>query len=68
MSAAFSLCCWDKGPVRLLLGRRVLETSEPSFTEKMDWCGVGEVSALYDVLVDSTERLVVPVAEVAVVA
>jgi len=62
MRAAFSLCCWDKGPVRLLLARRLLERSEPSLTEKMDWCGVGEVSALYDVLLlaPSTDRRAVP--------
>lgn len=63
MRAAFSLCCWDKGPVRLLLARRLLERSEPSLTEKMDWCGVGEVSALYDVLLaPSSDRRAVPAA------
>lgn len=64
MSAAFSLCCWDKGPVRLLLARTRLETSEPSFTWNMD-VKLGEVSALYDVLLVSTDILVAADAAVA---
>jgi hypothetical protein len=57
IKAARSLEAWDKGPVRLLLVRRMLETetSEPSLREKMDWCRLGEVSALYDVLEVSAE-------------
>jgi hypothetical protein len=55
IKAARSLDCWDKGPVRLLLVRRLLETSVPSLREKIDWCSVGEVSELYDVLVVSVE-------------
>jgi hypothetical protein len=62
MSAARSLDCWERGPVRLLLVRRLLETSEPSFTEKIDWCRLGEVSALYDVLLVSVEAKVAVVA------
>jgi hypothetical protein len=66
ISAAFSLCSRDKGPVRLLDARRWLETSEPSLTEKIDWCRLeGEVSALYDVLFVSADKLVAPDAEVA---
>ena len=60
--AALSLDCWERGPVRLLLVRRVLETSAPSLTEKMDWCRLGEVSALYDVLLVSVEARVAVVA------
>jgi hypothetical protein len=60
--AARSLDCWDKGPVRRLLARRLLETSAPSFREKIDWCNVGEVSALYDVLLVSVEARVALVA------
>lgn len=48
--------------MRLLLVRRVLETSDPSLTEKMDWCRLGEVSALYDVLLVSVEARVAVVA------
>ena len=48
--------------MRLLLVRRVLETSDPSLTEKMDWCRLGEVSALYDVLFVSVEARVAAVA------
>lgn len=62
MRAARSLDCWERGPVRLLLVRRLLETSEPSFTEKIDWCRLGEVSALYDVLLVSVEASVAVVA------
>ncbi len=62
IKAARSLDCWDRGPVRLLLVRRVLETSAPSLTEKMDWCRLGEVSALYDVLLVSAEAMVAVVA------
>lgn len=58
MRAARSLDCWDRGPVRLLLARRVLETSDPSVMEKMDW----EVSALYDELLVSVEARVADVA------
>lgn len=62
IKAARSLDCWDKGPVRLLLVRRLLETSEPSLREKIDWCSVGGVSALYDVLLVSVEARVALVA------
>jgi hypothetical protein len=62
MSAARSLDSWERGPVRLLLVRRLLETSEPSLTEKMDWCRLGEVSALYDVLLVSLDAIVAVVA------
>jgi hypothetical protein len=62
IKAARSLDCWDKGPVRLLLGRRLLETSAPSLRENMDWCKLGEVSALYDVLLVSAEACVALVA------
>lgn len=55
IKAAFSLEWAERGPVRLLLARRLLETSVPSSKEKIDWCGLGEVSALYDVLVVSAE-------------
>ena len=48
--------------MRLLLVRRVLETSEPSLTEKIDWCRLGEASALYDVLLVSVEARVAVVA------
>jgi hypothetical protein len=60
--AARSLDCCERGPVRLLLVRRLLETSEPSFIEKIDWCKLGEVSALYDVLLVSVEAKVAVVA------
>jgi hypothetical protein len=62
MSAARSLDSWERGPVRLLLVRRLLETSGPSLTEKMDWCRLGEVSALYDVLLVSLDAIVAVVA------
>lgn len=62
IKAALSLDCWERGPVRLLLVRRVLETSAPSLREKMDWCRLGEVSALYDVLLVSVEARVAVVA------
>ena len=62
IKAARSLDCWDRGPVRLLLVRRLLETSEPSLTEKIDWCRLGEVSALYDVLLVSVDANVAVVA------
>lgn len=67
MRAAFSLCCCDKGPVRLLLARTRLETSVPSFTWKMD-VKLGEVSALYDVLFVSVDTLVAVEAVVTMVA
>lgn len=62
IKAAFSLPCWDKGPLRLLLVRRLLETLAPSLREKIDWCKVGEWSALYDVLLVSEDLIVALVA------
>lgn len=44
--------------MRLLLVRRMLETSVPSATEKTERCRLGEVSALYDVLLVSVEARV----------
>lgn len=62
IKAAFSLPSRDKGPLRLLLVRRLLETSAPSLREKIDWCKVGEWSALYDVLLVSEDLRVALVA------
>ncbi len=62
INAARSLDCCDSGPVRLLLARRLLETSDPSFMENMDWCRLGEVSALYEVVLVSEEPKVAAVA------
>lgn len=67
MRAAFSLCCCDNGPVRLLLARTRLETSAPSLTRKTE-VKLGEVSALYDVLFVSKDKLVAADATVAAVA
>ena len=68
MRAAFSRCCCDKGPVRLLLARTRLETSAPSLTWKIE-VREGEASSLYDdELGGSVDTLVTAEAAVAMVA